>query len=209
MGLLETEIVLDLTTEARVVSALSGSDPGDSTQIAQLITGLSQDAMINLMKRGVKKQARTERFDVLRDKREFRVLASPIDTAEDIVIHNNTENPRIFTQAVDLVDSDFIICDPSRASKGLIYINTTVLSGIDTLQIAYTAGMAATTAAFITAYPLAAQALDFQIAFMWMNKDKFGIKSEAVPGAIALTWNRPVNWLHYPRMVLESLAKDY
>ena len=147
MGL-ETETVINMTTAARVRRVLSPKvqDPGGTdADIQGLIRTLSRDAMVRLMKRAVYKKARTERFDVDSNQREFWVLGSPIDTSVALVVYNNVERPRIFTQSADLISTDYIIVNPDRAEAGRVLFDTSLKEGMDTLQIAYTGGMASQT----------------------------------------------------------------
>ena len=151
MGLLEKETVIGLTTVARVNIALGRENntnglAADKNEILFFIKYLSRAAMIQIMKRAIQKKSRTEQFDVALWEREFWVLASPIhvdtDIDTDITIHNNTNKPRDFTNSADEISADYIICDYARREEGCIYINTGVSAGVNTLQIAYTGGMA-------------------------------------------------------------------
>jgi hypothetical protein len=170
-ALLEAETVVDLTTAARVKALMGMTGTAWDTVLGYMITMLSQDAMINILKRGVKSEARTEYFDVAEDQQSFFCLGSPIDTGSTITVVNNVSNPRDWT--VTAVDSDYVICDPERAERGEILIETGLSPGPNALKVTYTGGMGANTAAIISSYPAIAMALDIQTEFIYQNKREF------------------------------------
>jgi len=55
-------------------------------------------------------------------------------------------------------------------------------------------------------YPHIADAMDFQIRFLWENRGRFGIQSEGIAGA-SVTHIRPASWLGFVRGVLEGEAR--
>jgi hypothetical protein len=53
------------------------------------------------------------------------------------------------------------------------------------LRVRYTGGMAATTAAFIAAFPDVAEAVDLQVAFLWHQRNTIGASSVSGDGGSA------------------------
>ncbi len=204
---LATETTIDLTTAARVKLILEylPSGTGDDTKIAQLITGISKEARM-IMGRGVISQSRIERFDVSPGQYRFKVLASPIDTESTITIVNNISTPRDWT--VDAIDSDYIICDPDRAERGVILIDRALSAGVDALKITYTGGMAADTAAIIAKYPDIALAIDNQVAFQYQRQVSAGLTAESVGGS-SVGYSMPVTWLKESLNTLRSYKMDF
>ena len=191
-GLLEGESEIDLTTLARVRAALEmeAVRTADDAQLSILITVASVKAM-RLMNRAIWQKARTEYFDVLPNVRRFRVLASPITSAASaIVAYNNTDIPRAFTAAGDLIDTDYIIISGhGRAQQGIIDFETSLSPGRNALSITYTGGMAAgvavgdVTTAMVANYPALAGFLDIQVSYMMRNRKSFEVTSRSIVGA--------------------------
>jgi len=205
--MLDAETVIDLTTLARVKSMIGGNlSTTYDTLLTAWISAISKRAMMEILKRGLKSQSRSEYFDVDPGQDEVWLLGCPIDTTKTITVVNNNDTPRVWTDTGDVVSSDYIICDPARAYKGVLYFETVLTSGVNVLKVTYTGGMAADAAAFIAAFPDISDAIDRQLKYMWVNRDLVGIQSQGIAGA-SFTFYRPVNWLPDVRAVLENHAR--
>lgn len=154
---LETELSINLTTQARVLAHVDGGSSlsaAKKTLIDLLIAQVSRQAMVELMKRGVKLQSRTEYFDVRSGQMKFRLLGSPINTGSTIVVVNNADTPRSWSDSGDVVNAKYVFpsgsgstnVDPARAEAGELYIDYGLTAGVNTLKVTYTGGMAYATA---------------------------------------------------------------
>lgn len=138
---------LDLTCLAQVKRTLSRDSVHvtDDEEIRAVITELSRSAAEHYLHRAVKTAARVERFDIRQGQKDFFVEGFPIDTTTAPVVVHNTENPRVWTNSSDVVDADYVICDPKRARQGIVHIDRSYNEVPDALQITYTGGMASFT----------------------------------------------------------------
>ena len=144
--MLERETIIPFTTEARVNLYFGRPAGTDAAWLTAMIAMLSGEAMKRVMKRGVQKKTRTEYFDLRSGERKIYVLAPPIDTDVAPVLVNNRDNPRVWTRAGDVVDADYVVCDPDRAERGELLLETAALTGRNVLKVSYTGGMATGTA---------------------------------------------------------------
>lgn len=191
---LETETALDLTTAARVKAWLGKSDVTDDTVIGYLIDKVSREAMF-VMNRATIQSARSEYLDVEKDGQKiFYVKASPIITSTAPVVIYNTDTPRVWTDASDIISADYVICNADMAAQGIVYVDYELDEAVNALKITYTGGMATTVDNFIAAYPDIALAIDMQVGFLWRRKGTLGIRSEAMVG-VNITWYNNLPWL--------------
>lgn len=144
--MLERETIIPFTTEARVNLYLSRPAGTDAAWLTSMITMLSGEAMKRVMKRAIEKKARVEYFDLISGEEKIYVLAPPIDTDIAPILVNNLDFPRVWTQAEDIVDADYVTCDPDRAERGEILVQTSLSAGRNSLKVSYTGGMATGTA---------------------------------------------------------------
>jgi len=222
LTLLEDEATIDLTTLARVKALC---DPNGTTTwktnaeavINNLIDLVSRRAMTDIMHRGVKSASRTEYFDIMQGQREIYVLGSPIDTSSTITIVSNSDQPRDYSDSDDEIDAKYYYpsndgtsnnLHPANAKMGRIYFETSLTAGPQTLKVTYTGGMAATTTAFLTAYPDIAAAIDEQVADMYKRSINWGATTEGIIGA-SFTFESSVNWLVTVRQVLQNHARSW
>lgn len=202
---LETETAIDLTTLARV-NAWIGSPDAD-TLIGYLISTVSRDAMLDILKRPTEKKLRSEYFDIRRSgQKSFFVKANPIDTSTAPIVVYNTDTPRAWDDSDDVINADYIICDPDRAAMGEVYVDYTLAKAVNAIKITYTGGMAANAAAMITAYPDVAMKIDMQIAYLWQRKNNLGIRSEGILGA-NIVWYNGQPWLADVAATLQRYAR--
>ena len=146
---LKMETVLSLCALQQVWPLLSRSEaksPDDSL-IRQRIAELSAEAML-IMNRGIVKKARTETLDIRPGQKSFYVTCPPIDTVVGITARINTDEPRVWTSAADLVDAEDIFIGIDRAARGEVYIEGELREAVEALQIVYTGGLGTITGAW-------------------------------------------------------------
>lgn len=151
--LLDAETVLDLCTLHQVwmrlgVSSSSATDSKDVLRDMRLregITTISRQAMIHHeygMLRAIQSKARTlEIHDTFAGSPEFQLLAAPIDTTTAPVVRRNSDHPRVWTTAADIVDADYVQCTGWRARAGIVLVEESFTDLPDAIAFDYTGGM--------------------------------------------------------------------
>lgn len=171
-------MAIDLSTTARVKAFLGAGGTSLSTAqdtvIAQLIAFYSA-RFEHEMGRWTKSEARTEQYDIEPGQRMVALKGWPIASIASV----KNDDTRTF-------GSDSVI-DPTlyyaNLTKGTLQFDwIEPVAGPGALQVVYTAGMAADTTAFITAYPDLAQALDLQVAEVIRRKDRLGATNMSFQG---------------------------
>jgi hypothetical protein len=141
-ALLERETVMLFCPVARLRDELAlANNATNNMKLRDLIEALSKDAMIK-MQRAVLKTSRSEYHDVKFNQREFQVLGAPIDTSVAPVLVYNSDQPRVWTDANDVVDADYVNYAEPRASEGIMLVEYSLSQGEGVLKITYTGGMA-------------------------------------------------------------------
>ena len=146
--LLKREKVLALCTLQQVLALQGRSEAKspDDLLIRQRILELSYDAMLK-MNRAIEKKARVETFDCGHRQHEFLVMAPPIDATVGVTVRINADQPRVWTEAADLVDDDYILIDTARLARGEVGLELHLIPMRDSVQIIYTGGMGVWTGA--------------------------------------------------------------
>lgn len=141
MSSLNQETPLDLTTAARVNSYIGGNRVAgtDATALGLVIKALSKDAMLKILRRGIERKTRVEYLDIQEAQRNFYLLGYPIDSAVAVAVVHNVDQPRVWTDAGDVVDSDYVVVDHD---SGLITIEKTMTAAVRGLKVTYRGGMA-------------------------------------------------------------------
>lgn len=163
---------MDLTTKERVKvhGEAGGQKWGTSSddQLDAIIAGYSAD-FERMLDRIVLAAAQTETFDVDRGQRVFSLKAYPVTAVTSII--NDTE--RLFTGDA-LATTEYSL----NLATGLLQVDQAyLLPGPGVLQVIYTGGMALTTAAFITAFPALAFAMDLQVLHHYQRRNSLGATS--------------------------------
>ena len=167
---------MDLTTLARVQSfAELSSNAADDALIGTLITGVSMQ-IEKFLDRHVESKARTERLDVLPGQTTLFLKGYPVSSVTSL--KNDSEWD--FGSSTELATTLYNV----DTDEGEINFkrNTLLQPGQKVIQVTYTGGMAATTAAFITAFPDIAYAADQQVSFMFRRRTSQGNEVTSIPG---------------------------
>lgn len=186
-------VLLKVTSLDRVKTALKdvqgvSQDDFLSSLIAGVSQGLEDWLGIPLMS-----EARTEEYDVAPRTDELYLDARPVSVLTSIKTRSTRQTAWVDVTAIDAANLTL------QAETGRVIIDALLYSGRQSLQAVYTAGFAASTAAFIAAYPSLAAAADAQVAheFLRANQATQGTHSER--GGVSFE-QAPVDWL---RVVVE------
>lgn len=168
--------IIDLTTTARVKELLDvpSADTGRDAAIARLVTGVSR-RIEQYLNRPVESAARTEYLDVAVDRCSYQLAASPVTTLTSV------KNSATFAWAdvtAKTEGTDFVL-DPQT---GILRQLTYWVAGPEALQVVYTAGLAANTAAVLTDHPDLADACEKQVVEEWQRRLSLSRTSSAASG---------------------------
>lgn len=83
-----------------------------------------------------------------------------------------------YTDFVLTAGSDFI----APRGRGRLVVQSSLSTGVDALQVIYTGGMAATSKAFVDAFPDLAKAADMQCGYEYLRRKTPGASSVSNPG---------------------------
>ena len=169
---------MDLTTLARVKTLLYPWDRLDyDNTITQLITDVSGQVE-SALSRGTESAARTEYFSAEPGQQVFPLRGYPVASITSV---KEDLGDRAFTTDANTIDAELYT---ANNDTGALYIHGwACVGGHKTLQVVYTGGMAATTAAFITAFPDLAAGVDAQVALMLKRRDSIGFDSIGTAGS--------------------------
>lgn len=191
---------MDLSTTARAKIVLGLTSSQHDTLLDQLVAATS-GAAERYLNRHALQTARTEQYDV-EDcyqrrvyLRGFPVLATPVAAFK-------SDGLREFTGAA--IDADNYYLDLER---GTIEFDVyTLTPGPGTLQVVYTGGMATTAAGLISAFPDVAQAVDFQVAFLFKRRDTLGMSSFSAEGG-SIGFETPVELIPLAKRLLDPYRR--
>lgn len=169
---------MDLTTTERVQTLLNSggaSLTGLDALISQVITDVSGRVEEHLGRAALVAE-RTEVFDVETPMRGVLLEAFPVLDAPAPIVKYSRD--RAFGSA-EAMDTEWYAVDLQR---GIIRFDGWWPIGCSprTLQIVYTGGMAADTAAFIAAWPMVAHAVDLQVSHLIQRRRGLGATGESV-----------------------------
>lgn len=159
---------MDMTTVTRVKDWLPGYNGSRDTLLQRIVTGVS-DMVTARLERHSEAVARTEYFDHEGDGRIF-LRGTPISTSPAPQVW--FDNYATFGVSVAVVDSSLYTVDYEKGI--LVWSRTSPYLGPRSIKVTYTGGMAANTAAFITAYPQLAFAVEAQCRLMFQRADQMG-----------------------------------
>lgn len=167
---------MDFTTLARVRTLLKDTSTQNDTLIDQLIDAVSPQ-FERILNRHALETARTEQYDVAPGQEVFLLRGFPVLASPAAVVKNSLS--RDFTAASAIAATSYYI----DLSRGILHIDLVGLEpGPGTLQVAYTGGLATSTAALITAFPDIAAACELQVAYLIQRKDELGLASFSAEG---------------------------
>lgn len=178
---------MDMTTKARV-KALVGFT-ADTTYDALIDGWIAQisAAVEKAMNRVALAAAQIEYFNVNDGQTTFFMNATPVTAWTEV---NNDVN-RSFASGT-VVSSDSYATDDDIGM--LQFHRVYVVPGPKVLKVSYTGGMAASTAAFITAFPDIAGAIDAQVAYHVQRRAQLGATSFSADGG-SVSVDDPTKWL--------------
>lgn len=172
---------MDMTTTARVKEALGITGAGSDTVLAQMVTAVSIEAE-RLMDRHAETTARTELYQMRATKKLVTLKGYPVSASPAAAVKVSTTAD--FSGSDTLTANEDYILDPVRGELRFLGSFEPLRDGDSGrpvapvyVQVTYTAGMAASANAFITAYPDIAQAVDMQVVHLF--------KRRATPGQTA------------------------
>ena len=176
-------MALDFTTVARVASRLapgSTSLSGNDTLVGQMIASTSA-AMERWLGREALATAYVETFDVCEGQEHWPLKAWPVSA----VTYVREDSERVWGSDTDVDADDYV--SPVVTGDMWLTIPGGLAAGRATLRVSYTGGMAATTTAFIAAYPDLALACEVQVSWDYLRRKDLGTVSKSGDkGAVAL-----------------------
>lgn len=157
--------IIELTTSARVkvVLGIDASDTTEDTWIASAIQSVSQRIQLYI-DRPIETTSRTEEYDVHSGRQSTIFLrAYPVTSITSI------KNSQLwdFASATAMTEDDDFHVDEEN---GAVHFAVELAEGPKALQVVYTGGLAADTAAVIANHPVLAQAADLQVAAMFRRR---------------------------------------
>lgn len=200
---------MDLTTTTRVANLVNagGTAPASfNTTVAILIATVSS-AVEKYLDRGISIAGRTEYFDTTNDQRVFALKAYPVTSVEGVWFDEEQE----WGADTELDSSEYR--SPVYDPRGLltlsvpqkIYISPGVDVAYRSMKVTYTGGMASNTAAFISAFPDIAGAVDHQVAYLWHRRNELGLASvSGDAGSVSIGAD---SWLPWVKVVLEQYRR--
>lgn len=196
---------MDLTTVVRVKKVISQAAETPSLgsvdlEVQALVTAVSSMAEA-YMGRVALAAAQTEYFDVEPGRRLFRLRAFPVTTLTSI--HFDPDQ----AWGADTLLAATEYASPVFSPIGALALRRDLVEPDGdrepaALRVVYTGGMAASTAAFIVAFPDIAAALDVQIASAYHNRNALGMASALLPGGGSMA-PLPDFWIAPVRAVLD------
>jgi hypothetical protein len=169
----------DLITAAKLKERLGISHSDDDTLMATIITNVSAQVETYL-NRETYLTTYTEYFNVMPSQDMFQLRGFPVTSIT--TVHND----------MDWVYGADTLLDPTEytcyTDLGILAVDPNLLNyGQRALKVVYVGGMAASTAAFMTAYPDVAEATIEQCAYQYNSRRHIG--GQAVSGqAGQVTW---------------------
>lgn len=169
--------IIDLTTTERC-EALAGvgtADVSTTAAFAALVTSVSA-RIERYLNRPIEAVARTEYLDVVPDRFSYQLGANPVASIASV------KNSASFAWAdvTSKVEGTDYVLDPA---SGIIRQLTYWTAGAEALQVVYTAGLAANTAAVLASYPDLADACEKQVVEEYNRRGSMLRKSANVGGA--------------------------
>lgn len=171
---------MDLTTLERVTLRLFGEnkDRGSASNealLTSLITEMSA-TVERYLGRGVQSSSRTEYHDIDEWQRIVSLSAWPVSVVTSVSWSTDAATWTAYTVGTDYLN-------PLLRTDGQIHFISAPVCGPQSLRVIYTGGMAASTAALITAYPELATAVDMQVAHEYQRRlDRGLISSGGITG---------------------------
>lgn len=153
---------MNLTTLEKVKSRLSKGYEGHLAFLNQLIEEVSV-YVEGWIDRTVQTGTVTETFDVSESQRLVQLAAYPVTSITSV----SNDTSRTFTSYS--ASTGYVV-----DSNGLLKFDYSLIPGNQVLRVVYVGGMAATTAAFVAAYPDISGAVAMQVSYAFMRRTDLG-----------------------------------
>lgn len=168
---------MKLTTVAKVKLMLGMTSTSNDVALNDLVTAVSA-RIESEMGRSVQTMERTEYRDTILHSRLIELTAWPISSVASV--HYDPDG--------DFADSSLLTQGnefslPENGDRGEIQLRIGVGDWPSAIKVVYTGGMAATTNAFIDAYPDVAHAVVEQVSFQWQQRNQIGLDAVSVQGS--------------------------
>lgn len=187
---------MDLTTIERVKAHIGKSTPDMDGTLSILITATS--AMVErYLRRHVQSTSRTEYYDVA--PATCRVFLRGVPVTTITTIHN--DDLREYGSST-LIDSDDYTITERIGEVAFDYI---LEPGTNALKVVYTGGMAASTGAFIAAFPEVAYAVELQTIEAYRRRGIAGASASTLDGG-STTFVGQHRFLDHVREILDMYA---
>ncbi len=193
---------MDATTLASVKDWLNETSTGLDIQLNQLIPAISQALeRPDLLNRPLLQTALVEEYDFPRSRnKRITLRAAPVLTSPAPILKESYKKDWAGVNA--LVTTDYNLW--TGPDEAYIKFHSPIF-GPTVLQVQYTGGMATTTAAFMTAYPLISQAANIWIAEIYSRRKSIGKSIQSYPNRGGTTTFE----LGDPPKIVRNLLKAY
>lgn len=146
-------------------------DPDDvqyDAILSRMLDRTSQDAE-RMMNRTVLSAARTTTHDWLPGRMSISLAAYPVTTITDVRV----DESRVFGTDTIIDSTTYYV----ETASGLLYFDVDQPCGRGIVRVSATGGMAATTSAFVAAYPDIADAVAERVCLLWQRRSEIGLTS--------------------------------
>lgn len=176
---------MDLTTAAAVNSRRGRNSTDDEVLIGSLIAEVSADVSLYL-RRHVQAISRTEVYTLPYGTKDFRLDGYPVTAISSV----STSPDLDFAASEILSVSSYYL----QASVGHLHLVSATSFEPTYVQVVYTGGMAANTAAFRAAFPDIAGAVESAVLELLKRADRPGVTETRLRDG-GVSYERPVNML--------------
>ena len=188
---------MDATTAARVKDLLEITSTTHDTVLGRLITVVSR-RIESFIDRPLKRQARTEEYDIMPRQRVIFLRAYPLTAQGDISSIKVATDWKFSTTSAETSTGYHVDFDTGAIHFNFYpitsYLGNNSLSAPNAVQIIYTGGFSANTTDLINNYPAIANACETQVIAMWRRRDEPMTKSTKI-GDYGSTNEGPVQFL--------------
>ena len=170
---------MDLTTveAVKLLAPISGN--GEDALLGALVTSVSKRAE-TMMGRHALSSSRTEVYTLPKWGKRLILKGSPVASVTSVIYGSE----RDFTDDSALTEHDEFTVD---LEAGILHLRIATPYDPGFVQVVYTGGMAADTAAFVAAYPDVAAGVDFEVINLWKRRQNPAGASTFAGGALQVT----------------------
>jgi hypothetical protein len=188
---------MNLTTIERCKTQLENYDGKRDAILSQIIIDVSASAE-QFMRRHAEAISRTEYFDVCPGRRTFQLRGYPVTSVTTI----HSDASRSYGSDTLISSADYAL----QSEIGMIdFVEAQPEVGVRSVKVVYVGGMAATTAAFVTAFPEIEKAVRIQCIEEFRRNSSFGSNATSVGGG-SVSYTGQVDFLDYVKAILNRFA---